>query len=95
MCVCLRLIVGYAVLIRLACVCVYVYIYEERECVCEERVCVRARGSQGRRELQAAADTELVTEQVCNSQNLIVQGLGQERPLLLASQLQRHPPVSL
>ena len=96
-CVCLRLIIGYAVLIRLACVCVCTYI--KYVCVClrliigssgtrcsyflpvprlvlprlayhvehqdkriRRGVGVRAGGSQGRRELQAAADIELVTE---------------------------------
>lgn len=96
LCVCLRVIIGYAVLIRLACVCVY-SMYKSSMCVCacasssgtrcsyvlpvprlvlprlayhvehqdkriRRGVGVRAGGSQGRRELQAAADNELVTE---------------------------------
>ena len=66
--VCLRLDIGYAVLIRLACVCEYgcacvcVYHVEHQDKRIRRGVGVRAGGSQGRRELQAAADNELVTE---------------------------------
>ena len=68
--VCLRLDIGHAMLIRLACVCEYgcvcvsvcVYHVEHQDKRIRRGVRVRAGGSQGRRELQAAADTELVTE---------------------------------
>ena len=76
-CVCLRLIIGNAVLTRLACVCVYsmyklnvcarlrllprlAYHVEHQDKRVRRGVGVRAGGSQGRRELQAAADNELL-----------------------------------
>ena len=48
------------------CVCVCVCVY--RECV-YMRLGVRAGGSQGRRELQAASDNELVTERCAIRRN--------------------------
>ena len=103
LCVCLRLIVGYTVLIGLACVCVYsMYILSMCVCACASSsgtrcsyvlpvprlvlprlayhvghqdkrirrgVEVRAGGSPGRSELQAAADNELVTERCAIRRN--------------------------
>ena len=45
MCVCLRLIVGYTVLIRLACVFVYIHVERESVCVC---ACASSSGTHGR-----------------------------------------------